>query len=190
MLQHDEFMRYRRTKVAGGTYSFTVNLADRSRRLLTEHIDLLRNSVKRVKYRHPFESVAWVVLPEHLHAVWTLPPGDADYSTRWLLIKAAFSAASHGKTMCRRRPCAKASAASGNTGSGSTSCATKTTCIATSITCTSIPSSTGTQNEPVFGRIRRSIDIFDRASWRRIGQARAMTGREMMSGFAGSPRPT
>ena len=91
MLQHDEFMRYRRTKVAGGTYFFTVNLADRSRRLLTEHIDLLRNSVKRVKYRHPFESVAWVVLPEHLHAVWTLPPGDADFSTRWLLIKAAFS---------------------------------------------------------------------------------------------------
>ena len=91
MLQHDEFMRYRRTKVAGGTYFFTVNLADRSRRLLTEHTDLLRNSVKRVKYRHPFESVAWVVLPEHLHAVWTLPPGDADFSTRWLLIKAAFS---------------------------------------------------------------------------------------------------
>lgn len=89
--RHDESMRYRRIRVAGATYFFTVNLADRSRQLLTERIDLLRDAVRQVKFRHPFESVAWVVLPEHMHAIWTLPAGDTDFSIRWSLIKAAFS---------------------------------------------------------------------------------------------------
>ena len=84
-------MRYRRANAAGGTYFFTVNLADRSRRLLVERVDDLRVAVRTVRDRHPFEIVAWVVLPDHLHAVWALPPGDADFSTRWMLIKAGFS---------------------------------------------------------------------------------------------------
>ena len=84
-------MRYRRANAAGGTYFFTVNLADGSRRLLVERIDDLRVSVREVKSRHPFRIVAWVVLPDHLHAVWTLPPQDADFSLRWMLIKAGFS---------------------------------------------------------------------------------------------------
>ena len=57
-------MRYRRSDVAGGTYFFTVNLADRSSRLLVEHIDDLRAAVRTVKQRHPFEILAWVVLPD------------------------------------------------------------------------------------------------------------------------------
>ena len=84
-------MRYRRANAAGGTYFFTVNLADRTRRLLVDRIDDLRASVRLVKQRHPFEIGAWVVLPDHLHAIWTLPAGDADFSTRWALIKAGFS---------------------------------------------------------------------------------------------------
>ena len=72
-------------------YFFTVNLADRSRRLLVERVDLLRDSVRQVRSAHPFTIVAWVVLPDHLHAVWMLPPDDADFSTRWMLIKAGFS---------------------------------------------------------------------------------------------------
>jgi len=84
-------MRYRRANTPGGTYFFTVNLADRSSRLLVDRIDDLRASVRMVKQRHPFEIVAWIVLPEHLHAIWTLPQDDADYSTRWALIKAGFS---------------------------------------------------------------------------------------------------
>jgi len=84
-------MRYRRTQVAGATYFFTVNLADRRSRLLVEHITALRQAVRDVKKAHPFEIVAWVVLPEHLHAVWSLPPEDADYSLRWNQIKGAFS---------------------------------------------------------------------------------------------------
>lgn len=82
---------YRRFWVPGGTYFFTVNLADRSGRLLVEHVDALFTSVAAARARHPFESVAWCVLPDHLHAVWVLPPGDADFATRWMLIKAGFS---------------------------------------------------------------------------------------------------
>jgi putative transposase len=84
-------MRYRRANAAGGTYFFTVNLNDRTSRLLVEQIDALRASVRTVRARWPFEIVAWVVLPDHLHAIWTLPVGDADFSTRWMLIKSGFS---------------------------------------------------------------------------------------------------
>ncbi len=69
----------------------TVNLADRSSGLLVEHIGALRAALRRVKVRHPFQIDALVVLPDHLHALWTLPPGDEDFSTRWALIKAGFS---------------------------------------------------------------------------------------------------
>jgi len=84
-------MRYRRADVAGGTYFFTVNLADRSADTLVRHIDALRKSMAVVKAAHPFSLVAMVVLPEHLHAIWRLPSGDADYPTRWALLKAGFS---------------------------------------------------------------------------------------------------
>ena len=84
-------MQYRRALVAGGTYFFTVNLASRQASLLTDHVDCLRASVRRVRQAHPFEIIAWVVLPEHMHAIWALPPGDARYSMRWNQIKGAFS---------------------------------------------------------------------------------------------------
>ena len=97
-------MRYRRANAAGGTYFFTVNLADRSSRLLVERIEVLRQAVRTVKHRHAFDIVAWVVLPDHMHAVWTLPPDDAAFSTRWLLIKAGFSRAiAGGETICSSR---------------------------------------------------------------------------------------
>ena len=82
---------YRRWRVPGGSYFFTVNLHDRSRQLLVTHIDALRCAFREVRAAHPFHLDAIVVLPEHLHAVWTLPADDADYSTRWRQIKAAFS---------------------------------------------------------------------------------------------------
>ncbi|MGR9037125.1 MAG: REP-associated tyrosine transposase, partial [Gammaproteobacteria bacterium] len=70
---------YRRNRIAGGTYFFTVTLKDRKSALLVEHIRLLREAVQRTKLAKPFAIDVWVVLPEHMHAVWTLPPGDADY---------------------------------------------------------------------------------------------------------------
>ena len=84
-------MHYRRSHVAGGTFFFTVNLADRSSRLLTQHIDVLRDSVRKTQQAHPFRIVAMVVLPDHVHAIWTLPAGDCNYPLRWALIKAGFS---------------------------------------------------------------------------------------------------
>ncbi|MGR8953333.1 MAG: REP-associated tyrosine transposase [Gammaproteobacteria bacterium] len=82
---------YRRNFVAGGCYFFTVNLLERQRSLLTDHIDLLRDSVRCVKGIYPFHIDAWVVLPDHMHCVWTLPHDTADYPLRWRLIKLLFS---------------------------------------------------------------------------------------------------
>ena len=65
---------YRRNFLPGGSFFFTVNLLDRRRGLLTRHIDLLRDSVRRVRRLYPFRIEAWVVLPDRLHCVWTLPP--------------------------------------------------------------------------------------------------------------------
>ncbi len=82
---------YRRSDIAGASYFFTVNLADRSSCLLTEQIALLRNAFEYVQSRHPFTIDAIVILPDHLHAIWTLPAGDKDFALRWRLIKTTFS---------------------------------------------------------------------------------------------------
>jgi len=84
-------MRYRRFKHPGGCYFFTVNLLDRKRTYLTEYIDQLRKAFSKVKIAHSFEIDAIVILPDHLHAMLTLPLGDAEYSQRWNLIKGCFS---------------------------------------------------------------------------------------------------
>ncbi len=85
---------YRRAWHPGGTYFFTVNLLQRQGNdLLTRHIELLRAAVISVRQRHPFKIHGWVVLPEHLHCVIELPPENADYATRWRLIKMKFSKA-------------------------------------------------------------------------------------------------
>ena len=84
--------QYRRLWCPGGTYFFTVNLSQRGDNdLLLRHINELRSVVANVKRRHPFVIHAWVVLPDHMHCVIELPHGDADFATRWRLIKAGFS---------------------------------------------------------------------------------------------------
>ncbi|WP_444996428.1 REP-associated tyrosine transposase [Aliikangiella sp. IMCC44359] len=84
-------MQYRRANTKGGTYFFTVNLAERNKSLLIENIDELRSAFKKVNKKFPFIIDAIVILPVHLHAIWTLPKNDADFSTRWRLIKTWFS---------------------------------------------------------------------------------------------------
>ena len=84
---------YRRAFVPGGCWFFTVTLLDRRLRLLTENVDVQRKATRVTQARHPFVIDAMVVLPDHLHAVWTLPPGDADFSLRWRLIKISFAQA-------------------------------------------------------------------------------------------------
>jgi len=84
-------MQYRRADIKGATYFFTVNLAERNNTLLVDEFDKLRATINKVKNNHPFILDAFVVLPDHLHAIWTLPEGDNDFSKRWMLIKAGFS---------------------------------------------------------------------------------------------------
>jgi putative transposase len=84
---------YRRNLVPGGSFFFTVNLLDRRSTLLTDHVQLLRDAFRYTQLNHPFTIDAIVVLPDHLHAIWTLPEGVSDFASRWRLIKSAFSRA-------------------------------------------------------------------------------------------------
>ena len=82
---------YRRNFVPGGTFFFTVTLADRTSTILVDRVDLLRNALRVTRRERPFEIDAIVILPDHLHVVRTLPSGDADFSGRWRRIKGHFS---------------------------------------------------------------------------------------------------
>lgn len=85
--------KYIRPHRPGASVFFTVALADRGAQTLVDHVDVLREAVRVTRAERPFRIEAWVVLPDHMHCVWTLPEGDADFSTRWSVIKARFSRA-------------------------------------------------------------------------------------------------
>lgn len=82
---------YRRFRLPGASIYFTVCLAQRGTTLLTDEIDRLRLAVAQTRAERPFTIDAFVVLPDHLHCIWTLPERDSDYATRWRLIKSRFS---------------------------------------------------------------------------------------------------
>jgi putative transposase len=82
---------YLRPQIPGATIFFTVTLANRQSNLLVREIARLRDAVRITRTDRPFDIEAWVVLPDHLHCIWRLPPGDRDFSTRWRLIKSRFS---------------------------------------------------------------------------------------------------
>ncbi|MFC5510879.1 transposase [Massilia jejuensis] len=84
---------YRDNRVPGGTFFFTVRLLDRGSTLLTDHISAFGDAIRQARVRKPFHVDGWVVLPDHAHAMWTLPPGDHDCSSRWRAVKIAFSKA-------------------------------------------------------------------------------------------------
>ncbi len=85
---------YRHNRVAGGTFFFTVRLLERGSTLLTDHFSAFGEAMRQARIRRPFHVDAWVVLPDHAHAIWTLPPGDHDCASRWRAVKIAFSKAS------------------------------------------------------------------------------------------------
>ena len=85
-------MQYRRARIPGGTYFFTVVTYNRGKILcIPANVDLLREVFREVLIKHPFKIDAMVVLPDHLHCIWTLPQGDSDFSMRWRLIKSCFT---------------------------------------------------------------------------------------------------
>ena len=83
-------VNYRRAWVPGGTFFFTVALRDRSADTLVRHIDELRQAFRETRTRNPWRTDAVVILPEHLHVLWTMPEDDSDYSGRWRSIKSRF----------------------------------------------------------------------------------------------------
>jgi putative transposase len=87
---------YRRNFIPGGSFFFTVNLADCRSNLLIDRIDQLRSAFRYARTRHDFAIDAIVVLPDHLHTIWTLPPDDSDFAMRWRLIKTMFSRSVEG----------------------------------------------------------------------------------------------
>ena len=84
---------YRRNWISGGTYFFTVTLADRRSQVLIKHLVLLREAFRCVRRERPFRIDVVVVLPDHLHTIWSLPEGDSDYPGRWRAIKSRFTRA-------------------------------------------------------------------------------------------------
>ena len=86
---------YRRPQIPGATIFFTVALASRGTDTLTREIETLRQAIRQTRAERPFHINAWVVLPNHMHCVWTLPQGDADFATRMAAIKARFSMTLH-----------------------------------------------------------------------------------------------
>ncbi len=83
---------YRRSRISGGTFFFTVVTFRRRPILdLPASRQALRDAIIDVRERYPFSIDAWVTLPEHLHCIWTLPEESSDFSLRWALIKSGFS---------------------------------------------------------------------------------------------------
>jgi putative transposase len=85
-------MNYRRSQIPGGAFFFTLVTYER-RKLFSEqkNINLLRQVIHEIKQVHPFQMQAYVLLPDHFHCIWRLPDNDADFSTRWRLIKSYFT---------------------------------------------------------------------------------------------------
>ena len=118
---------YRRLRLPGATYFFTVCLQDRGSTVLTDQIDLLRHAYARTNHELPVTCHAMVILPDHLHAIWTLPEGDANFSERWRRIKARFSHSVGGQITRSDSKIVKRERGFGNVGFGNMSFATKKT---------------------------------------------------------------
>ncbi len=150
---------YRRSYIPGGCWFFTVNLQNRRSDLLTRHIVHLRAAIASVKSKKTFLINAWVVLPEHMHCIWTLPEGDTDYSGRWRDIKKCL-------------PERWRSAISGSRDSGNMPSVMKKITGGIWITFISIPLSTVMSVGCRIGRIRPFIAMCAGDGIRRIGRVR------------------
>ena len=96
-------MQYRRANITGGSYFFTLVTEGRRELFIDEaNVETLRQAFRHVMVKRPFVMDAAVILPDHLHCIWTLPEDDADYSTRWRLIKTWFT--KHCDDKCKIEP--------------------------------------------------------------------------------------
>jgi REP element-mobilizing transposase RayT len=164
---------YRRLRIRGGTYFFTLVAQDRRSILAGDQaVDALRQAFRRVMAERPFVVEAIVILPDHLHAVWTLPEGDDDFSTRWRLVKYRFSLALPTRPTRCEAPCgAGGRRACGSGASGSTPYAMETIYADTWSTSTTTRSSTATWRVRGNGRSAALRASSRGALIRRIGGA-------------------
>jgi len=85
-------MKYRRSQTKGATFFFTVVTYKRKRILcIKENVKIIKDAFKQISLQRPFKVDAFVLLPDHIHCIWTLPEKDNDFSTRWRLIKGHFT---------------------------------------------------------------------------------------------------
>lgn len=82
-----------RPNPAGPTYFFTASLSQKNSTLLVDEVDALLSAMEATSEALPFFVDAWVVMPDHMHAVWTMPPGDDAHAQRWVQIKRRFTTA-------------------------------------------------------------------------------------------------
>lgn len=95
---------YRRAKALGTTYFFTVVTYERQALLTDENVrNALRSGIQWAREKFPFTNDAWVLLPDHLHCIWTLPVDDANFSARWAIIKRHVSQRCHGASRHREQ---------------------------------------------------------------------------------------
>jgi len=98
-------MHYRRAFIPGGSFFFTLVTERRSPIFAEdENVDTLREAFRSVKKQRPFVIDAIVIMPDHLHCIWTLPPTDSDFPTRWRLIKTWFSKHCSDELKCQPNP--------------------------------------------------------------------------------------
>jgi hypothetical protein len=165
---------YKRACQPGGTYFLMVNLAERHRTLLADHVEHLGNTVRKVKQVHPFDILAWVVLPDYL------PPFERfPQPTHWRMALPAGSwlkPSSHADIPpangYESRGNAKTSGGCGRDGFGNMELPIRTICGGTWLSFISTPSSTDTSCKPWNDRTIQFIAIFAKAGYHRIGQQR------------------
>jgi REP element-mobilizing transposase RayT len=162
--------RYRRAKIEGGTFFFTITLADRSDDLLVRHVDRLRQAYKFTADRYPFETIAICILSDHLHAIWSLPTEDRNFSLRLGLIKSKFSVDFQVQICVPRVRLRNATKAFGNGVIGSTPFAMTTIWLGTSIPFTITRSSTDMFRRCRIGPTAVFIDMLN---WNCCGPAGA-----------------
>jgi len=173
--------RYIRAHIPGGTFFFTVALLERRRRLLTEHVDVLRATFASVRAQRPFTIDAAVILPDHLHCIWTLPDGDTDFSGRWHAIKSRFSRSLPKEERLSARRIAKGERGIWqrrfweHTIRDDEDFARHMDYIHYTL------SNTATRGAFAIGRIRHSIDTFNTGYMRRIGVRATTCGRWIWS---------
>lgn len=151
--------------VPGSIYFFTVVTYQRQPLFArNEMVERFREAAPYTRQRRPFTFLAGVILPDHIHVLWQMPEGDADYSNRWKILKSAFSRQSRGRVY-RTAP-----ERSGNPGFGNMPYATKRMTTAISMTCMTIRSSMAWPPRPGIARTVRSGDTGVRGGIRPIGE--------------------